>query len=236
MLSWSNFWKGDPVLFRTVMQKSTEYVAEKLCEYKLVDDNTHMLDFGCGPGYLAVALEGKLKTYVGADISGDYIDAAREKMGHTDYSHFHVISTESKSGSILPEEMADRKFNVIIILSVIQYFPSQPEVLSLLRKCQSILSPDGKIILADVISSEKNLWKDVWNVLLHSLKKGYFFSFGKFVMRIKLSKYNALRKQHKLLQFSVMEVEAMGKSLGMTVAVLPRITLQASRISYAFSH
>ncbi len=235
MLSWSNFWKGDPVLFRTVMQKSTEYAAEKLCEYNLVNKNTQLLDFGCGPGYLAVALEGRLKTYVGADISGDYINTARRKMEHTDYSQFHLIS-EKESGAFLPNELAGRKFNVIIILSVIQYFPSKTEVLSLLKKCRSLLSPDGKIIMADVISSEKNLWKDVWNVLLHSINKGYFFSFLRFLVYIKMSKYNALRKQHKLLQLTDIEVEEMSKNIGMTVAVLPRITLQASRISYSFIH
>lgn len=236
MLSWSNFWKGDPILFRKIMQMSTEYVAEKLCANGLIDQNTRLLDFGCGPGYLARALQGQLKSYAGVDISPVYIETAREKMGQNPNTRFQLLSSDSHSEGFLHKELAGEKFDVIIILSVIQYFKDKAAVQALLQNCLSVLSPNGKIILADVICSDKNLWKDVGSVLVHSFKKRYFFSFLRFMARIKMSAYNTLRKEQKLLHLSVAEVREISKDLGVKVSILPRITLQSSRISYSFAY
>ncbi len=236
MLSWSNFWKGDPILFRKIMQMCTEYVAEKLCANRLIDHDTRLLDFGCGPGYLAQALQGQLKSYAGVDISPVYIETAREKMGQNPNTRFQLLSSDSHSEELLHNEMAGEKFDVIIILSVIQYIKDKAAVRALLQNCLSVLSPNGKIILADVICSDKNLWKDVWSVLIHSFRKRYFFSFLRFMARIKMSEYNTLRKEHKLLHLSVADVKEMSKELGVKVSILPRITLQSSRISYSFGY
>ena len=80
MLSWANYWKENPKLFVKVMEKSTQYVAKKLIHHKLINTSTNLLDFGCGPGYLANELKGKLTAYYGVDISTNYIETAKKNV------------------------------------------------------------------------------------------------------------------------------------------------------------
>lgn len=86
MLSWGNYWKENPKLFVKVMEKSTQFVAQKLVQHKIITPNTTLLDFGCGPGYLANELKGKLTSYYGVDISTNYVETAKKKC--VDASNF----------------------------------------------------------------------------------------------------------------------------------------------------
>lgn len=232
MLSWGNYWKENPKLFMKVMEKSTEYVAKQLLIHELIDQSSQILDFGCGPGYLANALKGEIKNYYGVDISSVYIKNAREKC--KDYPNFLFLEVEMEQSiqSLGLVEKEGQKFDTIIILSVVQYFDNKETVLELLSKCRSLLQSGGKILLVDIIAHENGLLKDAFGILIHSIKMGYFFSFLKFMVIAKQSKYNTLRKKHKLLMLTPKEVFSMAQQLGMKAIQLPRITMQRSRISY----
>jgi 2-polyprenyl-3-methyl-5-hydroxy-6-metoxy-1,4-benzoquinol methylase len=232
MSEWGIFWQENPKLFRKVMEKSTEFVASKLTQNRLVGTDTHLLDFGCGPGYLANVLKGKIASYHGIDISHQYIEIAKEKC--KDYSNFHFqafpIEQSIHSLSLLEED--GKRFDTIIILSVVQYFEKKDDVVTLLEKCKLLLNQGGKIILADIISHEKGLLKDLVGIFLHSIKNNYLFSFLKFMIVAKQSKYNELRKSHKLLTLSKPEIVSIAKQLNLALDILPTITMQRSRISY----
>jgi 2-polyprenyl-3-methyl-5-hydroxy-6-metoxy-1,4-benzoquinol methylase len=232
MLSWSNYWKEDPKLFMTVMEKSTEYVAKKLESSQLIDTNTRLFDFGCGPGYLATALKGKIKEYHGVDISQRYITTAKEKCKGYPTFDFSEIPFDNTHAILSNFEKEGKRFDTIVILSVIQYFPTNEAVLQLLEKCKELMAEGGKIILADVIEHENGIWKDAFNVLFHSIKKRYLLSFLKFIIVAKQSKYNQLRKKHRLLQLTKEEVTRMANELSLQLTILPSITIQSSRISY----
>ncbi len=235
MLSWGNYWKENPKLFVKVMEKSTQFVAQKLVQHKIITPNTTLLDFGCGPGYLANELKGKLTSYYGVDISTNYVETAKKKCVDASNFEFKEILLESGVDGILTAIETGKQFNTIIILSVIQYFKNKEEVIQLLHNCKLLLSPSGKIILADVIENDKGLFKDAFSVLIDSIQHFYLPSFIRFMFRVKLSKYNTLRKEHQLLHLSKDEVVAISKKLNMQIEILPTITLQSSRISYCLS-
>ncbi len=235
MLSWGNYWKENPKLFVKVMEKSTQYVAQKLIQHKIITPTTTLLDFGCGPGYLADELKGKLTAYYGVDISSNYIETARNKCADANNFQFKEIPLESGVDALLTAVEKDKKFNTIIILSVIQYFKNREELIQLLNNCKLLLTTPGKIILADVIEDDKGLWKDAFSVLIDSIQHFYLLSFICFMFRAKLSTYNMLRKERHLLHLSREEVIAISKKLNMQIEILPTITLQSSRISYCLS-
>jgi 2-polyprenyl-3-methyl-5-hydroxy-6-metoxy-1,4-benzoquinol methylase len=235
MLSWGNYWQENPKLFMKVMEKSTEFVANKLESHQLIDHSTNLFDFGCGPGYLANALKGKVNSYFGVDISDKYIAIAKEKCKDTSHFEFRAFPLEASISSLLLLNQEGKQFDTIIILSVIQYFEKKADVLSLLNNCKTLLSPGGKILLVDVIENENGLWKDAMSVMMDSIKKGYFFDFVQFMFRAKLSKYNSLRKAHQLFMLTKEEVFDIAKQANLQVSVLPCITLQSSRISYCLS-
>lgn len=235
MLSWGNYWKENPKLFMKVMEKSTEFVAEKLELHQLINQSTHLFDFGCGPGYLANALKGKINSYYGVDISAKYIEIAKEKCNKNTEFFFRELPLEHSINSLNLIKQEGKQFDTIIILSVIQYFDKKEAVLDLLNNCKTILAPGGKILLVDVIENENGLWKDALSVMMDSIKKGYLFSFIQFMFRAKLSKYNSLRKTHQLFMLSKDEVFEIAAQSALKVSILPCITLQSSRISYCLS-
>ncbi len=235
MSSWGNYWKENPKLFMKVMEKSTQFVAEKLEYHQLINHSTHLFDFGCGPGYLANALKGKINSYYGVDISTKYIAIAKDKCKDAKNFEFREIPLEKSISSLLLLKQEVNQFDTIIILSVIQYFEKKEDVIELLNKCKVLLAPGGKILLVDVIENENGLWKDALSVMIDSIKKGYLFSFIQFMLRVKLSKYNSLRKAHQLFILSKDDVFEMATQSELQVTILPCITLQSSRISYCLS-
>ncbi|MEI6265226.1 MAG: class I SAM-dependent methyltransferase [Sphingobacteriia bacterium] len=235
MLSWGNYWKENPKLFMKVMEKSTEFVAEKLELHQLINHSTHLFDFGCGPGYLANALKGKINSYYGVDISAKYIEIAKEKCKKNPEFFFKELPLEKSISAFTSIKQEGKQFDTIIILSVIQYFDKKEAVLELLNNCRTLLAPGGKILLVDVIENENGLWKDALSVMMDSIKKGYFVSFIQFMFRAKLSKYNSLRKTHQLFMLSKEEVFEIAEQSALKVSILPCITLQSSRISYCLS-
>ncbi len=235
MLSWGNYWKENPKLFVKVMEKSTQFVAKKLQLHQLINHSTNLLDFGCGPGYLANALKGKINSYYGVDISSKYIQIAQAKCADTANFYFREFPLEQSISSLTLLKQEGKQFDTIIILSVIQYFEKKEDVLALLENCKAILAAGGKILLVDVIENEKGLWKDAVSVMMDSIKNGYLFSFIQFMLRAKLSKYNSLRKKHQLFMLSKEEVVEIATQSALQVSILPCITLQSSRISYCLS-
>ncbi len=235
MLSWGNYWKENPKLFMKVMEKSTEFVAEKLESHQLIKQSTHLFDFGCGPGYLANALRGKINSYYGVDISTKYITIAKDKCNDAKNFEFREFPLEKSISSLILLKQEAKQFDTIIILSVIQYFENKEDVLELLNNCKALLVPGGKILLVDVIENENGLWKDALSVMMDSIKKGYLVSFIQFMFRAKLSKYNSLRKAHQLFMLSKEEVFEIAAQSALQVSILPCITLQSSRISYCLS-
>lgn len=232
MTSWGNYWQENPKLFTTVMEKSTEYVANKLIYHQLIGANTQVLDFGCGPGYLANALKDKIAGYVGVDISEQYIETAKNKCKDYPDFQFKAFPLEASTNSLTTLEQEGKKFDAIIILSVVQYFEKHQDVINLLEQCKALLKSGGKIILADVMAHEHGLIQDILAILAHSIKNRYFFHFLKFMFVAKRSKYNQLRKSKKLLSISPTEMRSYANQLQLELDILPTITMQRSRISY----
>jgi 2-polyprenyl-3-methyl-5-hydroxy-6-metoxy-1,4-benzoquinol methylase len=235
MLNWQNFWSNNPPLFGVVMQKNSVYFANKLLKAKTILPENSILDFGCGPGYLADLLKNKVASYYGVDISADCVENCKQKFaGYENMQFSKVISTETTTGL---EETVKKglHFDVIIVLSVVQYFSGLAKVETLLSDCKSMLSDGGKIILADVIPSHKGLLKDVYSGFADSIQKGYFLSFLRFLFQARFSNYHQLRLDNDLLCITETDIASICQKLQLQYAIMPICTLQHSRVSYCIT-
>jgi 2-polyprenyl-3-methyl-5-hydroxy-6-metoxy-1,4-benzoquinol methylase len=235
MLNWQNFWSNNPPLFGVVMQKNSVYFADKLLKAKTILPENSILDFGCGPGYLADLLKNKVASYYGVDISADCVENCKQKFaGYENMQFSKVISTETTTGL---EETVKKglHFDVIIVLSVVQYFSGLAKVETLLSDCKSMLSDGGKIILADVIPSHKGLLKDVYSGFADSIQKGYFLSFLRFLFQARFSNYHQLRLDNDLLCITETDIASICQKLQLQYAIMPICTLQHSRVSYCIT-
>lgn len=235
MSDWLSFWSKNPKLFGIVMQKNAVYFADKLLKRKVIQSADQILDIGCGPGFLAEQLQDKVTGYYGVDISENCIQTCMQKFEGKNQLHFMQIVSADNENSLDYFEKNAIHFDVIVILSVVQYFPNISKVEILLEQCKRILAPNGKIILADVIQTEKGLLKDAFSVLVDSIQKNYFFSFLRFMYEARFSKYNELRIKHNLLNIPDEAIEIICNKLNLRYALMPTCTLQHSRVSYCIT-
>jgi 2-polyprenyl-3-methyl-5-hydroxy-6-metoxy-1,4-benzoquinol methylase len=232
MLSWRNFWASNPKSFGIVMQKSTEYFVEKCLLNNVIKKGSSILDYGCGPGYLANTIINFPSNYIGVDISETYINTCKTNFSNNPNFQFRILNDTEKNTVSDSYQLPNAFFDTVIILSVVQYLGSKEKVAKLIASIVPSLKPTGEIILADVIDSEKHFLKDLFFIGLYSLSKGYFFQFLEFAVRLRFSSYNKLRLTNKLLMLQQKEIADICQRLHLQYTVLEACTLQRSRKTY----
>jgi 2-polyprenyl-3-methyl-5-hydroxy-6-metoxy-1,4-benzoquinol methylase len=111
-----------------------------------IKPGARILDFGCGPGILSLALHSKGYQVDGLDVSEQMIAAARRCCPGSATLHFSQGDLESLRGSGIV-------YDAIVASSVIEYLPDVPNALELF--CKHI-DRNGKLIVT-VPNTEANL-------------------------------------------------------------------------------
>jgi amino acid adenylation domain-containing protein len=104
----------------------------------------HVLEVGCGSGLLMFPLAPGTQRYVGTDISGKALELLAHRaatMPQIELRHLpaHCI------GALAPET-----FDLIVLNSVVQYFPGASYLLDVLDQAYSLLAPGGHLFVGDV--------------------------------------------------------------------------------------
>lgn len=101
---------------------------------------THILDVGCGNGWASQRMATALHTAVtGIDINHVELDQAKRVFGDIPQLDFQLLDPAADTLPIGP-------FDLITILSAIQYFAKPRE---LLQRLLPLLNPSGHILIAD---------------------------------------------------------------------------------------
>ena len=112
-----------------------------------------VLEIGCGTGLLLYRVAPQCEAYVGVDFSDSalgLIEAQIKKLGMNNVS---LIQSAADSLSFDDSRLKDAgPFDLIVINSVIQYFPSAHYLVGVITKMSSALSPDGKLFIGDARS------------------------------------------------------------------------------------
>ncbi|WP_460454875.1 non-ribosomal peptide synthetase, partial [Arenimonas aestuarii] len=104
-----------------------------------------ILEIGCGSGLLLFPLAPEAEVYVGTDLSSETIDRLRKKtaaLGLTKVSLHHREATDFSGLGI--------DFDLVIINSVAQYFPSAQYLKEVLGLAMAALAPGGSLFLGDL--------------------------------------------------------------------------------------
>ena len=107
-----------------------------------------ILEIGCGTGMLLLDLARDTESYIGTDISKAALDyVGRQLAGNPSaYRDVQLKRQPADDFSDIPAGSVD----VILLSSVVQYFPSIDYLMKVLQGCVTALRPGGSIVLADL--------------------------------------------------------------------------------------
>jgi len=109
-----------------------------------------VLELGCGTGMLLYALAPHCRVYQATDFSHEVVAALEREVrsrGH-DWSHVTVAQRDAADMTGVPAG----EFDLVILNSVLQFFPGIDYLVGVLRRAAEIVAPGGKIFVGDVRS------------------------------------------------------------------------------------
>ncbi|NET25242.1 non-ribosomal peptide synthetase, partial [Okeania sp. SIO1I7] len=123
-------WAGD------IVTQVLAHKPEKVCE------------IGCGTGLLLFQIAPHTKAYCGIDISSTSLEYIKQQILAEPEKYAHVNLAQKRADEI--GEIAGQNFDVVILNSVIQYFPNVEYLLQVISQAIPIVKPGGMILLGDV--------------------------------------------------------------------------------------
>ncbi|EGO28588.1 putative nonribosomal peptide synthetase [Serpula lacrymans var. lacrymans S7.9] len=141
---WVSMYDGVPIP-RSEMQ---DWLSDTLQSIP-VKQSDSVLEIGCGTGMMLFSLEPRCQEYYAMDMLGsalDYVKARLVERGLQEkVTLFQGVANEL--AQLLPSE---KRFDLIILNSVVQYFPSSEYLHTVLKLCTDKLQDGGRIFLGDI--------------------------------------------------------------------------------------
>lgn len=173
---------------------------------KYLDENDHVLDFGCATGTKALQFAPSVKHIHGLDISGEMIKEANKKKQDA-----AILNCTFSQGTIYNENLKKASFDKIISYSVIHLLvDSEREI----QRIYELLKPGGLFISTVACFREKMTLAKRLEFTIYRVMK----SLGIFPLHLNL--YNAADVEKLLLDQKFMIVESEKIFHGMTASFI----------------
>lgn len=223
--TWLDFWQGENE-FDQPMSVNYAYFLARITKHIPISKNDKVLDIGSGPGNLADAWHNQVAEIHGLDISRRYNEIARAKHAHHPSVHFHDLAPNDYL-NFKPVEHV--RFDLIIVMSVVQYYRNVAEVEQLLKSIKEVAAPGAKALICDLMVGG-SVFKDIASIIGRSLKQGQLLSMLKLLVQLRLSSYYAIRKENGFLVIPKQEWLDICQRLGLIAEFIKEpLTMQQER-------
>jgi amino acid adenylation domain-containing protein len=139
---WNSSYTGAPIL----AAEMAEYVAATAAEVRALAPR-RILEIGCGSGLLLARLAPGCESYVATDHAGAAV-ARIERMARTIAGLERVTTLQRMADDFA--DIPPGSFDLVLINSVIQYFPGVDYLLRVLEGAVAALRPGGVVYVGDV--------------------------------------------------------------------------------------
>lgn len=143
---WKSSYTGDPIP-ETDMQEWLTTTVKRIRSLR----PSKVLELGCGTGLLLLQIAGDCSLYAGTDFSPIALDAIRQQLTATT-EQMPQVKLFQKTADDFEGIPADT-FDMVIVNSVIQYFPSVEYLLKVLEGAIHALLPEGGTIFVGDVRS-----------------------------------------------------------------------------------
>ena len=154
---WKSSYTGE-VFSKKEIEESVLNVANKLKPY--INTSAQVLEVGVGSGLILFEIAPKVKKYTGTDISDSVLKVAQDSIDASGIQNTKLLCLTA----LELDQLSDQKFDLIIVNSVIQYFPNLDYLRYFISGCLELLSDDGVLFLGDL--RDKSLQADYYRSLI----------------------------------------------------------------------
>lgn len=184
--TWKNFWNKKQDGFDRIMQNTTAYFYRNYNQKFPLSDSDTLLDYGCGPGFFLSHYSHSKNLFLGIDISENYIHQCNSKFKTlSNFKFFHMKDPEDFS--FLQKTIKENNVDKIVCISVLQYFNDEETVISFL---DSVFQAGCKqVTFGDVLPKKSSIIRDTFQVLIGSVKYGFFCDYIVFIIKTLFSDY-----------------------------------------------
>ncbi|WP_216847038.1 non-ribosomal peptide synthetase, partial [Granulicella sp. L60] len=141
LAGWNSSYTRQPIPI-AAMQEHIAFTIERLLAFK----PRRVLEIGCGTGLLLLEIAPHCERYVGIDFSRTVIQTLQEKVKRRNLNHVELYAclADQLDGLALAD------FDLVILNSIVQYFPNIEYLVKVLDKAMSVVSNGGVIQVGDV--------------------------------------------------------------------------------------
>lgn len=145
IVGWNSSYTGQPLPAEEMREWRDLTVAQILAL-----EPRRVLEIGCGTGLLLLPVAAQVERYCGVDFSSSSLRRLHAELHRRGWSHVRLLNRRANE----LEDLSDESFDLLVINSVIQYFPCADYLLQVLAQAMERL-PDGAcIFLGDVRNLE----------------------------------------------------------------------------------
>ncbi len=141
IIGWNSSYTGLPIPAEE-MQEQVERTVERILDL----NPKSVLEIGCGTGLLLLRIAPQCESYVGTDFSRVSLDYVQKQVNALGLDCVQLRQQTADEFEGLPEGA----FDMVVLNSVVQYFPSIQYLLRVLSGCVKAVKEGGYIFIGDV--------------------------------------------------------------------------------------
>ena len=130
------------------MDEFAENVYLKLRSF--LNENSTILEIGVSSGIICKRIAPSVKKYYGVDVSGEVLKRTKNMLEKHELSNVELIQGEAINIDALGIENVD----IVILNSVIQYFPGYNYFYNVIEKTVGLLNKKGILFIGDILDAE----------------------------------------------------------------------------------
>jgi amino acid adenylation domain-containing protein len=141
IIGWNSSYTGDPI----PAPEMREWVDSTVNRIRTLNPR-RVLEIGCGTGLLLLPLARYCESYRGTDFSRVILHELADKVCARGLNHVELLQRRADEF----DESEAEKYDVVIINSVVQYFPSVEYLVRVLEGVVKVVAPGGVVFIGDV--------------------------------------------------------------------------------------